>query len=302
MKLLNYIFKEPNMILAAIWARIGKNVKDSTYIKWRYQFIFKRKFHDDNPVTYNEKLNWLKIHYYNPLYTELVDKAEVKKYVSERIGKDAVIPTYGVWDKFDDIDFSSLPDRFVIKSTNGGGGSGVYICKDKSKIDKACVKHLLEESMKTNFHIGREWVYYNLKPRIIAEQFLSSNKDTELKDYKFFCINGQVKFFKIDFGRFVEHHANYYTPEGRLLPFGEKSCPPDPTHKEIMPCNLNKMVEIAEKLSQGIPLLRVDLYNVDGRIYFGELTFFPAGGSDALKPEEWEYKIGEMISLPEPNR
>ena len=150
------VLKHPNMLMAAIWARVGGNVSDETYLKWRYRFIFGKKLNLENPKGFNEKINWLKIYNRNPLYPRLVDKAEVKKIVAERIGEEHIIPTYGVWNRFEDIDFDSLPNQFVLKSTNGGGGSGVVLCKDKATFDKEKARQRLESSMNVNWKFERE--------------------------------------------------------------------------------------------------------------------------------------------------
>ena len=247
----------------------------------------------NNPKTFTEKLQWLKVYDYKPEYTKMVDKLAAKDYVASRIGEEYIIPTLGVWDKVEDIDWDSLPDQFVLKTTHGGGGCGVVVCSDKTHFDKAKAIEKLQTSMHSNAgKTYREKPYLNVPRKIIAEKFMAESnvientKPSDLQDYKFFCFNGNVKCFKIDFGRFVEHHANYYSPEGKLLPFGEKGLEPDPNHVEIMPVNLNNMITIAEKLSGGFKFLRVDLYNVKGKIYFGELTFYPASGMGAFVPED----------------
>ena len=250
------------------------------------------------PRTFNEKLQWLKLYNRRPEYTQMVDKYAVKEYVAQIIGKEYIIPTIGVWDKFGQIDFSALPERFVLKTTHGGGGGGVAICTDKEHFDIAEAKRKLEKSLSVDIYRNlREWPYKNVKRRIIAEEYMQDSSG-ELKDYKFFCFNGRVEFFKIDFDRFVDHHANYYDRNGKLLPFGETDLPPVPDKILEMPHNIQKMTVLAEKLSAGIPFLRVDLYNIDGKIYFGELTFFPASGMGRFAPSKYDYILGNYINLP----
>lgn len=286
-------------LLAAFLARYCTWLPEDTFLKWRYRLLMRQKLHLDNPKTFTEKIQWLKLHDRKPIYTKMADKYDVKEYVAQRIGEQYVIPTLGVWDRFDDIDFSLLPSQFVLKSTNGGGGTGVVICKDKSKFDKESAKRQLTKSMNVSADaLQGEWVYKGIKPRIIAEKLISDKQVGELKDYKFFCFNGKVRFFKVDFNRFVEHHANYYNVTGKLMPFGEAICPPSPNAKIELPHNLSKMIELAERLSEEHTFLRVDLYNVNDAIYFGETTFYPNSGFGEFVPEYWDLKIGEMLDLP----
>lgn len=277
---------------------------DKLYLSLRYRCKMGHWINWKNPKTFTEKIQWLKIYDYKPEYTQMVDKLAVKDYVASRIGEEYIIPTLGVWDSVEDIDWDSLPDQFVLKTTHGGGGGGVVVCSDKTHFDKAKAIKKLQTSMHSNAgKTYRERPYLNVPRKIIAEKFMAertakvNTKNSDLPDYKFFCFNGKVKCFKIDFGRFVDHHANYYSPEGKLLPFGEKGLEPDSNHIEIIPENLDKMIVIAEKLSDGFKFLRVDLYNVKGKIYFGELTFYPAAGMGAFVPEEWDEKLGGMLNL-----
>lgn len=277
---------------------------DKLYLSLRYRCQMGHWIDWKNPKTFTEKLQWLKVYDYKPEYTKMVDKLAAKDYVASRIGEQYIIPTLGVWDRVEDIDWESLPDQFVLKTTHGGGGGGVVVCSDKTHFDKAKAIKKLQTSMLSNAgETFREKPYLNVPRKIIAEKFIVDDNvretcgTSDLRDYKFFCFNGRVKCFKIDFGRFVEHHANYYSPEGNLLPFGEKGFEPDYNHVEIMPVNLNNMITIAEKLSDGFKFLRVDLYNVKGKIYFGELTFYPAAGMGAFIPEEWDEKLGRMLNI-----
>ena len=417
---------------------------DKLYLSLRYRCQMGHWINWRNPKTFTEKLQWLKVYDYKPEYTQMVDKLAVKDYVAERIGQEYIIPTLGVWDRVEDIDWDSLPDQFVLKTTHGGGGCGVVVCPNKANLDKAMAIKKLQISMHSNAgNTYREKPYLNVPRKIIAEKFIAVHKPKQnnkvadlpdykffcfngepkflyisdspnhelaflntdwskaefgrsdykpltnippkpenldemldiarklskgkahvrvdlynvnkhiyfgeltfytgagfipftpkeydkvlgemlklpsggvkfcirnneiikidqdnsfedLKDYKFFCFNGKVKCFKIDFGRFVEHHANYYSPEGKLLPFGEKGLEPDPNHIEIMPENLNEMISIAEQLSNGFKFLRVDLYNIKGKIFFGELTFYPAAGMLPFVPEKWDDKLGKYLII-----
>lgn len=293
---------QPSRLLAAFMARYCTWLPDDIFLRCRYRLLMHKKLHLDNPKTFTEKIQWLKLHDRKSIYTKMADKYEVKDYVAQRIGEQYVIPTLGVWNKFDDIDFTQLPDQFVLKSTNGGGGTGVVICKDKSKLDKKAAKRQLTKSMNISADVRQgEWVYKGIRPRIIAEKFIAPVKSiapADLPDYKFFCFNGKVRFFKVDFNRFVEHHANYYDAAGIFMPFGEAVCPPAPNAEIELPCNLSEMIALAEKLSEGHTFLRVDLYNVNGAIYFGETTFYPNSGFGEFVPKDWDLKIGEMLELP----
>lgn len=211
-----------------------------------------------------------------------------------------MLPTLGVWERFDDIDFDALPNQFVLKTNHGGGSIGVVICKDKNIFDVEKARIKLEHSLRTDAYTSlREWSYKNVKRRIFAEPYVIDEATGELRDYKFFCFNGHVRCFKVDFNRFSDHHANYFDRDGLLLPFGEKNYPPVPQKELKMPCELSKMITLAEYIAKGKSFVRVDFYNADGRIYFGEITFFPAGGMGQFTPEEWDNTLGSWIKLPE---
>lgn len=276
-------------------------IPDKLYLKMQYRLIMGKDLNLTNPKTFNEKLQWLKLYDRKPQYTKMVDKYEVKKYISDTIGEEYVIPTLGVWNSFDDIDFDILPDQFVLKCTHDSGG--IIICKDKAKFDKEAARKKIEGLLARNFfYYGREWPYKNVKPRIIAEKYMIDDSEKELRDYKFFCFGGVCKCMKVDFDRFIDHHANYYDSKGQLLNFGESICPPNPNKNIVLPQNRDIMIQLAEQLSKEIPFLRVDFYDVNGQIYFGELTFFPATGLGSFTNEEWDYILGEWLHLPERNR
>lgn len=287
--------------MVSIISNFFRWLPNATYLKLLYRFKMGHRLDLKNPQTFTEKLQWLKLYNRKPEYTKMVDKYAVKEYVAKKIGEEYIIPTLGVWDKPEDIDWDLLPNQFVLKTTHGGGGSGVVICKDKATFDKASAIAKLKESMASDIYSGlREWPYKDVPRRIIAEKFLAPEKSpapNDLPDYKFFCFNGKVKFFKVDFGRFVEHHANYYSPEGELLEFGEQGLEPDPNYPIELPNNLKEMISLAEKLSANEPFLRVDLFNVNGNIYFGELTFYPASGMLPWTTEEADMKIGKYLKL-----
>lgn len=272
---------------------------DKWYLNIRYSKKFGKNPDWKNPTTFNEKLQWLKVNYRKDEFTKMVDKYAVREYITEKIGKEYLIDLVGgPWENPEDIDFDALPNQFVLKCTHDSGS--VFICKDKKDFDIAEVKKKISKALKFNMYwYGREWPYKNVKPRIIAEKYMVDESGTELKDYKLFCFNGQVKILKIDFDRFSNHKANYYDKNGNLLDFGETVCLPDYNRNFKMPPQLDEMVSIAEQLSANLPFLRVDFYSINDRIYFGELTFFPGSGFVPFEPEFWDKKLGDMINLPD---
>ena len=296
MKKLGYIRGHSLALLS--WVAPRFPIPDKLYLHIKYYLRMGKRLHLKNPQTFNEKLQWLKLYGRRPIDTILSDKFAVKEYISKTIGPEYVIPLLGVWERFDDIDFNQLPDQFVLKCTNDSGG--IVICKDKSQFDKEAARGILSRSLKTDYYIySREKAYKNIPKRIIAEEYKENKQTGELFDYKFFCFNGEVKLFKIDFGRFTEHHANYYSPKGELLPLIEMGYPPKPDANINLPHGLEKMVALAEKLSKGLPFVRIDFYEVVNQILFGEFTFSPAGGMTPYLPDGWDLKMGEWIVLPE---
>ena len=280
-----------------LFRKLSRLIPDRIYLQIVYFRHFKKFIDFDNPKTFNEKIQWLKLNYRKEEYTNLVDKYRVKQYITKLIGEEYVIPTLGVWKNVDDIDFKSLPEKFVLKCNNDSGG--IVICKNKKDFDEVKAKSFLKERLKNNgYWYGREWPYKNVKPCIIAEKYMEDSISKDLKDYKFFCFNGSMKFFDIDIDRFIEHRSNYYDRNGNFLPFGKTYCPPDYTKKIEMPKNLDKMIELAETISHNTVLSRIDFYEIDGQVYFGEITFYPGSGFSPFTDEKWDYKLGDMIDLP----
>lgn len=289
--------KHPSMVYEKIYHTILSMLikNDETYVKWDYWGGF-GKFPDlNNPQTYNEKLCWLKLHARKSEYTMMVDKYDAKEYVKGIIGDEYIIPSYGVWNRFEDINFDSLPNQFVLKTTHDSGW--VIICKDKSNFDKDAARKKVAESMKRNlYHTHREYPYKDLKPRIIIEKLMVEAGSDSLKDYKFFCFDGEVKMLFIATDRPVDTRFDFFDRDFNHLPF--KQGHPLASKPIEKPEGFEEMIVIAEKLSKGIPHVRVDLYNINGKIYFGELTFFHFGGTVPFKPKVWDYKIGEWLKLP----
>ena len=274
-------------------------IPDKEFIKINYRIRMGRKLNLDHPTTFNEKLQWLKLYDRRPEYTKMVDKYEAKKYVASVIGDEYIIPTYGVWDSFDDIDFDSLPEQFVLKCTHDSGG--LVICRNRNEFDYENAKRKINKSLKTNFfYHSREWPYKNVKPRIIAEKYMEEEDSKELRDYKFFCFSGVVKALFIATDRFtpgVETKFDFFDCDFRHLPLTNGH--PNADYIPFKPSKFDEMKNIAQKLSQDIPHLRVDFYEVNNKIYFGELTFSHWSGMVPFVPEKWDKIFGDWISLPE---
>lgn len=274
---------------AAIWT-------DKVYLTLLYKVKSGRVMNFNNPQTFNEKLQWLKLYNKNPFYSRMVDKYEVKQYVAATIGEQYVIPTLGVWNSADEVDFDTLPNQFVLKCTHDSGS--VIICKDKQKLDRESTLYFLRKNIKRNFYIlGREWPYKNVEHRIIAEKFMVDESKKELKDYKIFCFGGEPRLIEVDFDRFTEHKRNIYDTDWNLLDL-TILYPRDTGRVINRPTSLSKMLDLARKLSQGIPFIRVDFYVIGAEIYFGELTFFHEAGFELFQPDEWNKKLGDWIVLP----
>ena len=274
----------------------AKMMDDKTFIKWEY-FSGMGKFPDlENPKTFNEKLQWLKLNDIHSEYVQMVDKYEAKEYVRGIIGDEHIIPTLGVWDSWEEIDFSKLPNKFVLKTTHDSGG--VAVCKDKSEKTLREARKKICKSLKHNyFYEHRERPYKDIKPRIIAEKFMVDESGTELKDYKFFCFDGEPKMLLIVSGRGNDQRQDFYDMDFHLLAVRRKEHPNSEVHRSI-PENFKGMVLLSKKLSKGIPHVRVDLYDINGHIYFGELTFYSGSGNLPFEPDEWDYKLGEWLKLP----
>lgn len=274
---------------------------DKLYLKWLYRAKFHRKLDLQNPKTFNEKIQWLKLYTRKPIYTMMVDKHEVKDYVAEKIGSEYIIPTLGVWDKFEDIDFDKLPDQFVLKCTHDSGG--LIICRDKAQFNKELAKRKIKKCFKKNyFWQGREWPYKYVKPRILAETYIEDETTGELPDYKFFAFDGKVKamFIATERHSTEETKFDFFDANFEHLPFTNGH--PNAEKMPQKPQNFELMKALAEKLSKGIPQVRVDFYEVNGKVYFGELTFSHWSGLVPFNPPEWDEKMGEWIYLPEQNK
>ena len=287
--------KHPEHVAIRITHASVRLLPDVWFLKAIFRLKLGYRLNIEHPKTFNEKLQWLKLNNRNKDYVNWVDKYEVKAYVSSVLGSEYIIPTLGIYNSFDEINFADLPDKFVIKTTHHSGG--VIVCQSKEKLDFSKAKQVIESKLRSNlYYHGLEWPYKYVKPRVIVEQLLES-EDGDLNDYKFFCFGGKVHCFKIDFDRFTNHKANYYSRDGQLLPFGEVVCPPDFNRKLKFPEKLNEMIECAERLAKGIPFVRIDFYSANRRIYLGEITFYPASGLGPFIPDSWDEKLGNLIDL-----
>ncbi len=284
------------------WAGRGgyHQLSDEEYLKRFYQATMGMPLNLDNPKTFNEKLQWLKLYDRRPEYTMMVDKYLVREHIANKLGKEYLIPLLGVWDTPEDIDFDMLPNQFVLKC-NHNSGLGMCICNNKTKLNINKVKKELYKGLKQNYYLtGREWPYKNVPRKIIAEKYMRefNTKEKDLKDYKLMCFNGEVKCSFVCSDRFSSQglHVTFFDREWNIMPF-ERHYP----HIEEglpKPINYEKMIELAEILSKDIPFVRVDFYEINRKIYFGELTFFPGSGMEKFEPEAWDYKLGEWLVLP----
>lgn len=272
---------------------------DKLYIQLYYRLRVGKPLNIKNPTTLNEKLQWLKFNYRFPLQSIVSDKLLVRDYVAEKIGSEYLIPLFGAWEKYDDINFEKLPEKFVLKCNHDSGG--LVICTDKGKLDYIKTRNKLEKSLKSNFfYIGREYQYKNIKPRIICEQFISDNGKIPT-DYKIYCFNGIPDVILVCRDRFSKntHRASYlfFDQNWNFLPLDKG----DDELGEVdvaKPKNLDKMIEIARKLSEDFLFARIDLYNIDGRIYFGEITLSPNSGFDPDIKYETDLMFGEKLKIP----
>lgn len=277
---------------------IGKSMSDENYLRMIYRIMFGKKLNLDNPQTYNEKLQWLKLNDHNPQYPKMVDKICAKDYVASIIGSEFLIPTIAIYKDIGEICIEELPERFVLKTNHSGGNSGVVICQDKSNFDLEAAKRKLQQSLESDmFSHSREWPYTQIKPQVFAEKFMSDVESDGLNDYKFFCFDGEVKALFIGTERSSgDVKFDFYDADFNHLDLVQTH--PMSGRNIEKPQNFDKMKELACKLSKGFPHVRVDLYNVQGIIYFGELTFYHHSGFYPFHPEKWDFEFGRWLKLP----
>lgn len=275
-------------------------IPDKTYMR----IYFKSKLHYeldyDNPCTFNEKLQIYKLYYQNPILNSLVDKFAVRSYVEEHIGNDYLVPLYGVYDSVKHLDIAELPEQFVLKCTHDS--QSTFVCRDKATFDYEIVKKRLSVALRRNWYWqGREWAYRNVKPRIIAEAYLNETGRETPTDYKFYCFDGRVALVQTDADRFTDHDMQYYSPE--WIQRGDINFEVSDREPMPKPMNYDLMVKLSEELSAGFPHVRVDWYNIDGKPFFGEMTFYTGGGFDPFyakeeQPDRLDRELGQIFNLP----
>lgn len=269
---------------------------DAPYLKIRYYAFFGKRLRLRAPITFNEKLQWLKLHDRNPVYSVMADKYEVKKYVTDTIGSQYVIPALGVWNCFDEIDFDALPQRFVLKCTHDSGG--LVICRDKSALDKTRARVKIEKCLDRNYYFrSREWPYKNIAPRVLAEEYLSDGSGEEPRDYKVFCFGGTPRLILVCQSRFSGSGLteDFYDTNWQLTEITRPGRDRGPLIPR--PVHLEEMLHTAAQFAAGIPFLRVDFYDTPEALYFGEFTFFPSSGFVGFEPEKWDETLGKWIDL-----
>lgn len=296
-KVLRFMVNRDYRLLVAAGRGWLGHLSPEDFLRKMYRVNMGRELDLENPSTYTEKLQWLKLYDHRPEYTKMVDKYAVKEYVAEKIGPGYIIPLLGTWNRVEDIDFDALPQRFVLKTTHDSGG--IVICKDKTQLDIPAAKRKLKYFLKRNYYDhNREWPYKHVPHRIIAEAYMEDSQQGELRDYKFFTFGGVPKVLYIAQGRGSggETVADFFDMAFNHLPFTiDHDMAPVPPEK---PANFELMKALAAKLSAGTPQLRVDFYEVDGKVYFGEMTFFHCSGMAPFHPETWDHRFGDWVQLP----
>ena len=295
--IINFI-KHPSRILLGLVKHTRNWYSDSTYLKLYYFFQMGEVLHLKHPRKYTEKIQWLKLHDRNPQYTKLVDKILVKDYVSQTISSDIVIPLLKVYDSVDDISLDELPNQFVLKTNHSGGNTGVIVCKDKSQFNLEEAKTKLQNSLRGSaYNLLLEWPYKDVERKVFAEQYME-DETGNLMDYKFMCFNGEPKFVHIcpDRNCGGQIHFDYYDLEWNKLPFAIEH--PNSDIITPKPKSFDKMLEYARILSAGKALSRIDFYEIAGKPYFGEITFYPYSGLERFDKDEWNVTLGDWIKLP----
>lgn len=291
------VLKNPKLaVIYILGFKMFKAIPDAKYLQLKYRLIMGRKLDLKNPKTFNEKLQWLKLNDRRPEYTMLVDKYEVRQHIKETIGEEYLIPLIGVYNNFDEIDFDVLPNEFVLKPNHTSGD--VFICRDKSKINYRELKSEVDKWLQREYYwLHREWPYKNVQPKIVCEKYMVDESGIDLKDYKFMCFNGEVRCSFVGLNRQSETGLNidFYDLEWELMPFERHY--PNSGIKLEKPKNYEKMIRLAELLSSELPFVRVDFYEINGRMYFGELTFYPGSGFEGFTPESYDELLGSWINL-----
>lgn len=274
---------------------VTKYISDKAFVEKEYFLNTGEKLNLVHPQKFNEKLQWLKLYDHNPQYTIMVDKYRARQYIKDVIGDQYLIPLLGVWEKPDEIEFDLLPNQFVLKC-NHNSGTGMCVCKDKNRIDISKIKRELRKGLREDYYsVHREWPYRDVTRQIIAEKYMVDEGGEVLTDYKFFCFNGEPRVMYISNDGAENPRTDFFDMEFNHLPIIMK----DPNSEQLpkKPQNFELMKELAEKLSEGIPFLRTDFYEINGNVYVGELTLYHNAGLSHIEPEEWSYKLGSYIDL-----
>ena len=290
------VLRNPKSVLIKALYFTSPLFSDRTYLKMLFPLNLGYRLNLDNPKTFNEKLQWLKINYRRPEMTQMVDKYEAKEFASKIIGDEYIVKNYGVWDSFDDIDFENLPEKFVLKTTHDQGG--VVIVKDKNNFDKQAARKKLQKHLKVkHYYLTREWPYKDVKPRILAEEYLIDDSVGDLYDYKFYCFHGKPEVMYISHGRQSDvTYFDFYDMDYNHLDIDRRGY--SQSNKNIKkPDSWELMIELAKKLSKDMPHVRIDFYSISGKVYLGEMTFFQGGGMMPFYPEKWDYTFGNWIDL-----
>lgn len=273
------------------------SLNDEAFLKKMFPKYMGYALNLDNPKTFSEKLQWMKLYVRKPIYTTMVDKYEAKKYLANRIDSKYIIPNLGVWDNFDEIDFDTLPNQFVLKCTHDSGG--IVICKDKSTFDKKRARRIINKSLKRDYYlIAREWPYKNVPRRILAEEYIEELGNADLLDYKMYSFHGEPKLTVVCSERFSEGgtRMNYYDLDWNFINISISHYKPSNKHY-VKPPHYDEMKMLCKQLSKDFPFLRVDFYDVNNHLYVGELTLYPGAGFIKIEPSEFDYKMGEWLRL-----
>ena len=290
MKAIKEYVKNPRLLAISLLVKLGKWIPDAIYLGMMYYLRIGKKMHLSNPMTFSEKLQWLKLYNRKAEYTMMVDKIAVKEYVAKKIGAEYIIPTLGVWDDPNEIDFDKLPDQFVLKC-NHNSGLRMCICRDKRNLDIHKTISKLSKGLKQDYYLtGREWPYKNVNRKILAEKFISLEDNSDLKDYKFFCFNGEPKYCQVISDRERKMSIDFFDKNWNHMNFHEPKEYPFASLLPTKPENLDLMWSLAKTLALQIPFVRIDFYNLNGKIFFGEITFFPTNGMGGFDPEVWDKK------------
>lgn len=274
---------------------IVRLIPDKTYIGLNYFLRTGKRIHWNNPRTYNEKINWMKIYDRNPMYVTLVDKQAVKEWAADKLGEGHIIPTLGVWDDFENIDFDILPEQFVLKTTHDSGGVVIYT--GEKELDRDKLNKFFKRRLNRNYYWhGRQWAYKGVKPRIMAEPYMVDESGVELKDYKVFCFDGEPRMIHVDFGRFDNHQRNLYTTKWEYIPASIKY-PTNPDRVIEKPEALDELLRCAKVLSEGMRHARADFYIIGTHVYLGEMTLYHGDGCEKFTPESFGYEMGDWMKI-----